>query len=159
MKQENRELLHPTNQQKKQQRQEYLLILLVIVVALLSATAVFLMVGTSGITLSSLPTAGQIHYSHPVEVLTQSAPGEDGRHAYVKMSFIAAFEQRRDLTEFSQQMVQVKSILTQALNHYPPETLLQSDELDHLQEEVRQELEAQLNIHPSAVYLDRITVQ
>lgn len=139
---------------------ERLIVVMIIFVALLSSVAVLLLV-TNYDTSFNVPgfSGNSEHYSQPITVLSQSAPGSNGRNAYVKMTLVASSNQRATTRKLSDQEDAVKSIISLVLNHHSPESLLKPAELVVIQKEIADSISESLALPISQVYFDRITVQ
>lgn len=140
--------------------QERLIVVIIILVALLSSVAVLLLV-TNYDTSFNVPgfSGSNEHYSQPITVLSQSATGLNGRNAYVKMTLVAASNERATNKKLSDQEDTVKSIISLVLNRHSPESLLKPSELLVIQQEIADSLSEELALPINQVYFDRITVQ
>ncbi len=139
---------------------ERLIFVIIIVITLLSSVAAMLLVTAYDVSIGmpGLSSNGQ-HYSEPITILTQSAPGLDGRNAYVKMTLVAASDESSTSRKLSEQDATVKSIITLVLTRHSPESMLEPEELTNIQNEIAQSLSEELALPISQVYFDRITVQ
>lgn len=139
---------------------ERLIVVIIIFVALLSSMAVLLLV-TNYDTSFNVPgiSDSSEHFSQPITVLSQSAPGSNGRNAYVKMTLVAASNQRTTNRKLADQEDAVKSIVSLVLNRHSPESLLKPSELLMIQKEIADSLSEALALPINQVYFDRITVQ
>lgn len=140
--------------------QERLIIIVILSVTLLSAFAAMLLVTAYDITISvpGLASNGQ-HYSKPITVLSHSAPGQNGRNAFVKMTFIASSGKRATAGKIADQESTVKSSINSVLNRHSPEALLQPSALDEIQIEIAETLSRELGLSIEYIYFDRITIQ
>ncbi len=140
--------------------QERFVVFMILLITLLSAIAATLLVTTYDITIRvpGLASSGQ-HYSQPITVLSQSAPGQNGRNAYVKMTLIAASSRSSAARKINAEETRVKSSIAQVLSRHSPESLLQPSQLDKIQVEIADTLSSELGISIENVYFDRITIQ
>jgi len=148
------------NQLEKKKHHESMMVLVVaLMVILVAGVLVFI----TGLHLRDRPVMGDAspahYYSQPITILTQSAPADNGRAAYVKMTFIVSFNQRRHLQASGSNDAQIRSLISSELNRYTPEDLLEPSVLNQMQSSIQMVLAEELGLESNGVYLDRITVQ
>ncbi|MEN1761033.1 hypothetical protein [Anoxynatronum sibiricum] len=130
--------------------------IMVLVIALLITFMAGIIVFLTGVSANDRSIT---YYSQPITILTQTAPDNGGRTAYVKMTFVLSFNQRRHLHDSEYNDAQIRSLISGELNRYSPSSLLEPLVLDQMQASIRSVLAEDMGLDAKGVFLDRITVQ
>ncbi|SMP37928.1 hypothetical protein [Anoxynatronum buryatiense] len=141
-------------------KQESIVVLVIALLIILMAGIIVFLTGASTNDRSITGSDPSVkYYSQPITILTQTAPDSGGRAAYVKMTFVLSFNQRRHLQASEANDAQIRSLISSEMNRYSPDALLEPLMLDQMQASIQSILTEDMGLESNGVFLDRITVQ
>ena len=148
-----------TQQHIRKIKRERLLVFLIILIALASSAATILLIDTLRNDLSAFRSNEMPYYSQPVEVFTRSAGGTGVRSAYVKVSFIASFDNQNDMRQFNHSQTRFTDAASSVIRSQNPNELLNPGHWDYVASEILQRYSESSLPAPANLYLDRLTIQ